>query len=221
MSEHEQQGWEQDQERMAGPGPFERSENGPGPAEPPAGPGGPTAGVPGASSGEAVGDDGWEADVPPAESLTDEARGLPDLLSWAADLPMPAPRKIRRRGTLAPAVERPLMPLSPQQKLLLLDTWQRSGLPARDFAALVTCRATHAVFLEAAFRGVRSGGTCGSAARGQEGKQAPRTDQADDPDAQAGSSRLGLRANQRHACARSGAAGEPQRRSAGVARSRL
>jgi transposase InsO family protein len=38
---------------------------------------------------------------------------------------------------LAPAVERPLMPLSPQQKLLLLDTWQRSGLPARDFGALV------------------------------------------------------------------------------------
>jgi transposase InsO family protein len=29
------------------------------------------------------------------------------------------------------------MPLSPQQKLLLLDIWQRSGLPARDFAALV------------------------------------------------------------------------------------
>ena len=30
-------------------------------------------------------------------------------------------------------VERPAMPLSPQQKLLLLDTWQRSGLPARDY----------------------------------------------------------------------------------------
>ena len=29
------------------------------------------------------------------------------------------------------------MPLSPPQKLLLLDTWQRSGLPARDFGALV------------------------------------------------------------------------------------
>jgi hypothetical protein len=25
------------------------------------------------------------------------------------------------------------MPLSPPQKLLLLDTWQRGGLPARDF----------------------------------------------------------------------------------------
>ena len=44
---------------------------------------------------------------------------------------------MRRRGTLAPAVERPQTLLSPQQKLLLLDTWQRSGLPARDFGALV------------------------------------------------------------------------------------
>src|SRR4029077_16529105 len=28
-------------------------------------------------------------------------------------------------------------PLTPQQRLLLLDIWQRSGLPAKDFAALV------------------------------------------------------------------------------------
>ena len=28
-------------------------------------------------------------------------------------------------------------PLTPQQRLLLLDTWQRSGLPAGDFAAMV------------------------------------------------------------------------------------
>jgi len=27
--------------------------------------------------------------------------------------------------------------LQPEQRLLLLDTWQRSGLPAADFAALV------------------------------------------------------------------------------------
>jgi transposase InsO family protein len=31
----------------------------------------------------------------------------------------------------------PAAPLTPQQRLLLLDTWQRSGLPAGDFAALV------------------------------------------------------------------------------------
>jgi transposase InsO family protein len=28
-------------------------------------------------------------------------------------------------------------PLTPEQRLLILDTWQRSGLPARDFSALV------------------------------------------------------------------------------------
>jgi transposase InsO family protein len=31
----------------------------------------------------------------------------------------------------------PAAPLNPQQRLLLLDTWRRSGLPAGDFAALV------------------------------------------------------------------------------------
>jgi transposase InsO family protein len=38
---------------------------------------------------------------------------------------------------LSKPVERSATPTSPQQKLLLLDTWLRSGLPARDFAALV------------------------------------------------------------------------------------
>ncbi|HKB40111.1 MAG TPA: helix-turn-helix domain-containing protein, partial [Gemmataceae bacterium] len=33
--------------------------------------------------------------------------------------------------------EAPTPPLTAQQRLLLLDTWQRSGLPAADFAALV------------------------------------------------------------------------------------
>jgi Helix-turn-helix domain len=31
----------------------------------------------------------------------------------------------------------PQLPLSPKQELLILDNWQRSGLPARDFSALV------------------------------------------------------------------------------------
>jgi transposase InsO family protein len=53
--------------------------------------------------------------------------------------PAPAPPnlKARRRGTLAKPEERQHPPISPQQKLLLLDTWLRSGLPARDFGALV------------------------------------------------------------------------------------
>jgi len=49
--------------------------------------------------------------------------------------PMPPNLTARRRGTLAKPKTR--VNLTPTQKLLLLDTWQRSGLPARDFGALV------------------------------------------------------------------------------------
>src|SRR5262245_53856549 len=51
------------------------------------------------------------------------------------DLPrLQTPRRGRR---LVPNPATPTPPLTPQQRLLLLDTWQRSGLPAADFAALV------------------------------------------------------------------------------------
>jgi transposase InsO family protein len=116
----------------AGKGQFERSENWPFPAASPAEAGAPTE-LPAVGGLDPT--EPWEDD-PPARQVTDEAPGLPDSLSWGEDVPPPAP-KTRRRGTLQMPVERPLMPMSPQQKLLLLDTWQRSGLPARDFGALV------------------------------------------------------------------------------------
>ena len=92
--------------------------------------------------------------VPISAANTDPPN--PDVV--AADLPDPEndgldPEEIReweytpprtvpnlsacKRGTLSKPAERSQMPLSPQQKLLLLDTWMRSGLPARDFGALV------------------------------------------------------------------------------------
>jgi transposase len=43
----------------------------------------------------------------------------------------------RRGRRLVPKPASPAAPLTPEQRLLLLDTWQRSGLPAADFAALV------------------------------------------------------------------------------------
>jgi transposase InsO family protein len=46
------------------------------------------------------------------------------------------PRHRRGRRLVAPPAS-PSAPLTPQQRLLLLDTGQRSGLPAGDFAALV------------------------------------------------------------------------------------
>jgi transposase InsO family protein len=42
-----------------------------------------------------------------------------------------------RRGRRLVKKDVPASPLTPEQRLLLLDTWRRSGLPAGDFAALV------------------------------------------------------------------------------------
>jgi transposase InsO family protein len=69
---------------------------------------------------------------------TDGQPDLSDLLDWEDDPPPAAPNlRARKRGTLSKPSQRSREPHSPQQKLLLLDTWQRSGLPARDFGALV------------------------------------------------------------------------------------
>jgi transposase InsO family protein len=61
----------------------------------------------------------------------------------AAIQPPPAPRLTGRRGRAPRPGKRLVKPEqkervvhTPQQRLLILDTWQRSGLPAGDFAAL-------------------------------------------------------------------------------------
>ena len=47
-------------------------------------------------------------------------------------------RRLRRqRGRRLVKPAGPTPPLTAEQRLLLLDTWRRSGLPAADFAALV------------------------------------------------------------------------------------
>ncbi|HEV3085263.1 MAG TPA: IS481 family transposase [Gemmataceae bacterium] len=58
----------------------------------------------------------------------------PTPLSQAASLPR---LKGRARGRRLGKADDPPAALLPEQRLLLLDTWRRSGLPARDFAALV------------------------------------------------------------------------------------
>ena len=58
-----------------------------------------------------------------------------DLAGAALELPrLQTPRRGRR---LVHKPDASPGPLTPQQRLLLLDTWKRSGLPAGDFAALV------------------------------------------------------------------------------------
>jgi transposase InsO family protein len=76
--------------------------------------------------------------LPPPSGLTEPPGPDPDPTA-AADDPQELPRlqSPRRGRRLVQPPAAPATPLTPQQRLLLLDTWQRSGLPAGDFAALV------------------------------------------------------------------------------------
>lgn len=88
---------------------------------------------------DGAGDD-WPDD-PDVDDLEDQGSdhqddGPPAAQRWRTS---PAPRSVPRRKqprTLTKP-QLPRAPLTAEQKLLLLDTWQRSGLPARDFSALV------------------------------------------------------------------------------------
>ena len=96
-----------------------------------------------ASSEADPGEEGDLVDQPVKDeedaAITGEVAGLdPDeIAEWEAEPPPKlVKRKTRQRGTLSKPSPKS-QTLSPQQKLLLLDTWSRSGLPARDFGALV------------------------------------------------------------------------------------
>jgi transposase InsO family protein len=76
---------------------------------------------------QGVGGEGTEVAPDKAGGLLGEARG--------GEIPWGARRRRKLRGSLQkPEVVRG--PLTAAKKILLLDTWRRSGLPARDFAAL-------------------------------------------------------------------------------------
>lgn len=79
-----------------------------------------------------------DADIVPQEAVPGEEQAWPvEGETWEDPYPSPPNLKARRRGTLAKPAERQHPPLTPEQKLLLLDTWLRSGLPAADFGAMV------------------------------------------------------------------------------------
>ena len=71
-----------------------------------------------------------------ADHAVEGSEGLsPEELSELV-APLPPPRRRTRRRV--PAEEAPpRRSLTPEQRLVVLDTWQRSGLPAKDFAALI------------------------------------------------------------------------------------
>jgi transposase InsO family protein len=77
--------------------------------------------------------------APPLAGRAEAAALQPDATAPAAESPAPPPRLLgRRRGRrLAHKDQEPASPLTPAQRLLVLDAWRRSGLPAGDFAPLV------------------------------------------------------------------------------------
>ena len=81
---------------------------------------------------------------PPGDESPAEAElGLPPGDHADLDPPhdlRPAPRltsPARRGKRLIPAQDAQRLPFTPSQRLLILDSWSRSGLPAGDFAPLV------------------------------------------------------------------------------------
>jgi transposase InsO family protein len=73
-----------------------------------------------------------EHDVEVAPEVAADAQGMSRLLTGRK------PGSPARRGRRTVAVEEsPKAALSPQQRLYVLDTWMKSGLPAGDFAPLV------------------------------------------------------------------------------------
>src|SRR5262245_1686983 len=79
---------------------------------------------------------GAAAGLDPAAPAEDE---LVRLVEDAAGPAVEVPRLqsgLKGRRLARPAVTA-APPFTPEQRLLLLDTWRRSGLPAGDFAALV------------------------------------------------------------------------------------
>jgi len=83
-----------------------------------------------------------DAPAAPEEAWGDILEILPEDDEPAAALPpdLPRPPLAGRGGRgrrLVKKDQAKLPTLTPQQRLLLLDTWRRSGLPAGDFAALV------------------------------------------------------------------------------------
>jgi len=70
------------------------------------------------------------AETPTAEPSAGDRGDLPSAFGLAR-------RSGRRRGRRLVKPAEPAPALTAEQRLLLLDTWQRSGLPAADFAGLV------------------------------------------------------------------------------------
>ena len=140
--------------------------------------------------------------------MTSAMRGRP---AQAGDGPPASPVRLGGRYTgrsprlIQPAAQPPA--ITPQQRLLMLDTWQRSGLPAGDFAPGGLSK-TRSICGRSGSRSTAPAGLADQPKGREEGEQAAGGDQADDPDAQAAPSGMGLPADQRRTGPRPGPAGQ-------------
>ncbi|HUY90455.1 MAG TPA: IS481 family transposase [Pirellulales bacterium] len=87
--------------------------------------------------GEAWDDLGAEAATSPDESAPDVPPAGPAIRGSGVELPRNRVGWDGRRGRKLVKPDEVRQAFSPQERLLILDTWQRSGLPAGDFAPLV------------------------------------------------------------------------------------
>jgi transposase InsO family protein len=85
--------------------------------------------------------DAASAPDPDVQEPTRDAEPELEEPPWAAESCAPILPRLSGRGKpgrrLVEQLELRATPVTPEQRLLLLDTWQRSGLPAGDFASLV------------------------------------------------------------------------------------
>ena len=147
----------------------------------------------------------------PSEAVSDDAAR-----------PLPPNLVARRRGgPLRKRAESRSISTTPEQRVLLLDTWQRSGLPAGDFAALVGVSKCTLFTWKKRFEELGPAGLLDQPRGWAEGEPAAGAHQTHDPDAQAVPSRMGLPADQRHVVPRTGSAGQPRGRGPRAARGRL
>src|SRR5262249_50129148 len=127
----------------------------------------------------------------------------------------------RGRRLVKPADAKALS-LTPEQRLLLLDTWRRSGLPAQDFAALVGLSKYTLYAWKKKFDGQGPAGLLDQPPRGARGgPPAPPPPPPPPPPAQGAPPRRGLPAHPRRPAARPGPARRRRRRRPRPARGRL
>jgi len=79
---------------------------------------------------------GWGPQSPPPSKVESEAPAV-QAEPFEGPVSPPRLRPMKKGQRLVKKRATPKLQISPQQRLLILDTWRRSGLPAADFSALV------------------------------------------------------------------------------------